>query len=148
MQLGEVVNLREKLKDTKSKIDVVPLERWLQHTRKMNVAGLVPLYIKEKFRPEFPNDDFGKLFQILTEYGVIPDVIADDADEIIAQGRTDDKVPFDSVHLCEAPGAFISALNHFLKVSYMKLIDVSELIRIKLQMINTFELLARTKLIM
>lgn len=130
-QIAGLDTLKEELNKTKSQIDHLPLEPWHQHTRKMNIAGLIPVQIKQQFSPEFSSQAWGKMFEMLCEQDVIPETVADEADEIIEKGGADDKVPFDTVHLCEAPGAFISALNHYIKISYMDKVDVSGILQTK-----------------
>jgi hypothetical protein len=52
------------------------------------------------------------MFECLSNYPVIPFYITNLASQ---PNKTPD---FLSVHLCEAPGAFISALNHYIHTNY------------------------------
>jgi len=117
--------LKRKLNKTKSRLDHFPLQGWHNHTKSMNIANNVLDSVKRNANPEFCSRAWGKMFEILRIFNIIPSHIVEEADQIYSEKNyRDRKVAFDSIHLCEAPGAFISALNHFLKISYPA-IDVS-----------------------
>lgn len=130
LQLPDLMELKVQLNATKSSLDHFPLDPWHSHTKKMNIANLIMSYVKRYFNPEFSSQAWGKMFEILCAYEVIPAKLIDQWDAYFAinQNETGEgnqqRLPFDSIHLCEAPGAFVSALNHFLKISYTD-IDVS-----------------------
>lgn len=48
-----------------------------------------------------------KFYEIVNAYPIVP---------LDVEGE-EGHVPFNSVHLCEAPGAFILALNHYLALN-------------------------------
>ncbi|XP_054715357.1 cap-specific mRNA (nucleoside-2'-O-)-methyltransferase 2-like [Uloborus diversus] len=73
-------------------------EQWQKHTSKINKAGFVINYIKTVFKPELLTQAWCKFYEILHQYDII----------------STNNGNFKSFHLCEAPGAFISALNYFL----------------------------------
>lgn len=56
-----------------------------------------------------------KFYECLTNFNVIPRSIVEKTSE------PENSVPFFSVHLCEAPGAFISALNHYIHTNYSQI---------------------------
>lgn len=126
-QIPELCALKVELNKVKSSLDRLPLDPWHCHTKQMNIAHSVMSYVKRYFNPEFSSQAWGKMFEILCAFDVVPGKVLKEIDDIFEskeRQRKGDKAAFDTVHLCEAPGAFISALNHFLKISYTD-IDVS-----------------------
>ena len=91
--------LKEKLNETKSLLSSKDIAEWHQHTSVTNRAGYVIPYVKRHIRPELCTQAWCKFYEIQTSFPLVPS----DADE------------FNSVHLCEAPGAFITSLNHCIK---------------------------------
>lgn len=91
--------LQESLHSTKSQLNTFPLEEWRQHTRKRNLVASLMYQIRSTDSAELFIQSWPKLWEILHKYELIPNDIQS----------------LKSVHLCEAPGAFVSALNHFLK---------------------------------
>ncbi|CAF5179215.1 unnamed protein product, partial [Rotaria magnacalcarata] len=66
----------------------------------MNTASTIVPYLREKLNIEIGTQAWAKMYEILANFDLINDV---------------NKNPrLTTLHLCEAPGAFISALNHFL----------------------------------
>jgi cap2 methyltransferase len=100
--LPEFIAMREELNGVKSLLNLLPLEKWHKHTRGQNPAGFVIGEVRNKAKPELLTQAWCKFTEILFKYG---DLVPEDTSK------------FTSVHLCEAPGAFITALNHFLKVN-------------------------------
>lgn len=95
-------NMRDYLNGVKSLLNSMPLLEWHKHTRYQNPAGFVVSEVRSKAHPELLTQAWCKFTEILFRFPVlVPDVVADGA--------------FKSLHLCEAPGAFITALNHFIK---------------------------------
>jgi cap2 methyltransferase len=52
------------------------------------------------------------MYECLSNFEVIP------RSTIVVANQPGATAPFLSVHLCEAPGAFISATNHFIHTNY------------------------------
>lgn len=73
--------------------------RSFRHTAYMNVASTIVPYLRDKLDIEVGTQAWAKMFDILAHYPLV-EPVPDRA--------------WLSVHLCEAPGAFIAALNHFL----------------------------------
>lgn len=119
------MELKKQLNQVKSELDWFPLDAWHNHTRRMNVGQLITQYVKQYFNPEFSSQAWGKMFEMLCEFCLIPSHIlnqlVDANTEIVEGSEAVKKVYFDSVHLCEAPGAFISALNHFIQISFQNM---------------------------
>lgn len=105
-----------------------PRDAWHSHTKQMDIANTIMGHVTRFFNPEFSSEAWAKMFDIMCSYEIVPDKVFTEAKAISDnpdRRRLGEKVPFDTVHLCEAPGAFISALNHFLKNSYPG-VDVSK----------------------
>lgn len=69
----------------------------------MNHAGAVMSKIKKEINPELLTQAWLKFYECLNQYELVGSITNES---------------FSSVHLCEAPGAFISALNHYLVVNH------------------------------
>lgn len=99
-QYASLNELKTHLNDVKSRLNNYPIEEWGLHTRRRNPAGDIIGKIKLEINAEFVTQAWCKFYEILNQYPVV----------------TSSKL--NSVHLCEAPGAFISALNHYLNSNY------------------------------
>lgn len=96
--LESMKNDLNSLKDKLSDKDVIS---WNEHTCYMNYAAKVLPELRQRFNPELCTQAWCKFYEILSSYPLV-DI---DSDKI------------NSVHLCEAPGAFIASLNHYLVAS-------------------------------
>jgi len=107
-QLKEFQNLKTVLNYTKQKLNCFDLDEWHAHTTKLNPAGLVINHVRKHIRPDFLTQAWCKFYEIACSSSLFSqDVI--------------DKNNVFSVHLCEAPGAFISSLNHYIANNYKHL---------------------------
>lgn len=95
----------------KSQLNDFNIEEWSSHTRRRNPAGEVGWKIRCLINPEFLTQAWTKFYECASTYSIIP-----------RQAMSDGKMV--SLHLCEAPGAFITSLNHYMKLNYLN-IDVS-----------------------
>jgi cap2 methyltransferase len=94
----EFLDLRNNLNEVKGKLNRLPLERWHRHTRDVNPAGVVVARVRrEANRPELLTQAWCKFTECLNKFNLVRE-----------------KRRLHSVHLCEAPGAFVAALNHHL----------------------------------
>ncbi|CEM07586.1 unnamed protein product [Vitrella brassicaformis CCMP3155] len=105
--LAEVKESKERLNDTKSKLDVVDLELWKKHTRKTEMTGEVVNECRKRLgdggsEPEMVTHAWCKMYEMLSCCQLIPEYVAS-------------KGAVNTIHLCECPGAFIAATNHYLK---------------------------------
>lgn len=89
------------VKDLLSDKDII---LWRQHTRDVNIAGKVVPHLRFKIRPELCTQAWCKFYEILCSFPLLP----------LGQSFTS----LNSVHLCEAPGAFVAALNHYLVLNH------------------------------
>jgi len=93
------------LNKTKDAIDHIDIEAWRKNNNKTLLAKNVTRFIQSEEHVEMPTKAFCKMYEILCKYEY-------------ALGLDVHENSFNSVHLCEAPGAFVSATNHFLRSRY------------------------------
>ncbi|XP_076147634.1 cap-specific mRNA (nucleoside-2'-O-)-methyltransferase 2 [Alosa pseudoharengus] len=96
--------LKRSLNAVKNQLSDQDLETWHQHTCSTNRAGTVTAHLRTTANAELCTQAWAKFYEVLGTFELLPA-------EALQQGE------LHSVHLCEAPGAFISALNHFLRTS-------------------------------
>lgn len=77
---------------------------WHNHTQYTNPAGNIVGQLKRRIRPELCTQAWAKFFEILSNFNILTEVPS--------------HTNLRSVHLCEAPGAFITGLNHFLTIHH------------------------------
>lgn len=100
--------LKSRLNYCKSKLNDNPITEWAQHTRRRNPAGDIPWKMRTEMDGEFVTQAFCKFYECLCSYSLVDPACKN----------------FKSLHLCEAPGAFVTALNHYLKLNTCD-VDVS-----------------------
>lgn len=93
------------LNETKSIIDHIDIKVWRENNDKTLLTKNLIRFIQNEKRIEMPTKAFCKMYEILCEYEG-------------ALGLSAHDNSFHSVHLCEAPGAFVSATNHFVRSRY------------------------------
>lgn len=103
--------LKNELNNVKSRLNNFTLNKWQQHTYQMNQAGDVLNYIKKQIQPEFITQAWCKFYEIACNFSLVP------LNKILQENNEENICSFTSVHLCEAPGAFVVALNHWLKLN-------------------------------
>lgn len=101
--IDSLVSMKDHLNDVKNKLSVYEIQQWHQHTGLTHRAGLVVSHVRKQIRPELCTQAWCKFFEIIQHSGGVEHLVKDQS--------------FNSVHLCEAPGAFIASLNHLLKSS-------------------------------
>ncbi|XP_041974252.1 cap-specific mRNA (nucleoside-2'-O-)-methyltransferase 2 [Aricia agestis] len=97
--------LKSRLNFHKSQLNDFSIEEWSSHTRRRNPAGEVGWKIRCVINPEFLTQAWTKFYECASTYNIIP------RDAVTSKNMV-------SLHLCEAPGAFITSLNHFLKQNH------------------------------
>ncbi|RZC27700.1 cap-specific mRNA (nucleoside-2'-O-)-methyltransferase 2 [Asbolus verrucosus] len=89
------------LNKAKSLLNQFELDEWSRHTKNRDPSSYIIRFIRQKFRPELLTQAWCKFYECLNTHCLIPK-------DAVNSGV------FSSLHLCEAPGAFISALNHYM----------------------------------
>ncbi|CAG2220323.1 AFT [Mytilus edulis] len=97
-EIKELKTLKSNLNSLKDKLSDKDIVKWHQHTTFMNLAGNVNSELRQTVRPELCTQAWCKFYEMVSAYDLVD-----------LQNDT-----FNSVHLCEAPGAFITSLNHYL----------------------------------
>lgn len=115
-KVKELEILKNRLNFHKSQLNDFNIEEWSSHTRRRNPAGEVGWKIRCLVNPEFLTQAWTKFYECACTYSIVPRLAIVDMKMV-------------SLHLCEAPGAFITSLNHYLKLNYPS-IDVSLLLKL------------------
>lgn len=100
--LDSLQKVKERLNQTKSLLNDIDIQEWGKHTSFTDPSGLIFSEIKRKIEPnpELLTRAWLKFYDILFNF----DLVNPQAAQTIS-----------SMHLCEAPGAFVTALNHYVK---------------------------------
>ncbi|XP_065224670.1 cap-specific mRNA (nucleoside-2'-O-)-methyltransferase 2-like [Planococcus citri] len=106
--LSELQDIKRDLNTVKSKLDQYELSEWHKHTRSMNPADKVMRHLRRDVKVEFLTQAWCKFYELISKYDLIPS-------EALS-GNT-----LFSYHMCEAPGAFVASLNHYLKLNHPNL---------------------------
>lgn len=96
--------LKTSLNAVKNLLSDKNVQVWHQHTNSTNRAGKVIGVVRSVANAEICTQAWCKFYEILGTFDLIPE-------DALQNGE------LNTVHLCEAPGAFISALNHYIKTS-------------------------------
>ncbi|KAG5849414.1 hypothetical protein ANANG_G00110150 [Anguilla anguilla] len=94
--------LKESLNAVKDQLSDKNLEVWHQHTSFTNRAGKIIAHVRAAANAEICTQAWCKFYEILGTFSLVPY-------GALQSGE------LNSVHLCEAPGAFIASLNHYLR---------------------------------
>lgn len=96
--------LKASLNAVKNQLSDKNVQVWHQHTNSTNRAGKVIAAVRSAANAEICTQAWCKFYEILGSFNLLPE-------EALQNGE------MNTVHLCEAPGAFIAALNHYMKTS-------------------------------
>ncbi|BFZ19939.1 hypothetical protein BsWGS_22978 [Bradybaena similaris] len=99
----QLMGLKQELNATKDHLSCKDIDTWHIHTTKCNLAVKVIPFMKN-LGMELCTQAWVKFYEILNVWDIVP--------------RKD----FLSVHLCEAPGAFVTSLNYYLQQNGSNLI--------------------------
>ncbi|XP_072391280.1 cap-specific mRNA (nucleoside-2'-O-)-methyltransferase 2-like [Diabrotica undecimpunctata] len=103
--IPELQSKKTELNIIKGRLGKYKLKVWSKHTAHRDRAGFVMKKLAEKIKPELLTQAWCKFYEILAHFPVIP---------LCAVSNK----KLESLHLCEAPGAFVCALNHYLTLNY------------------------------
>ncbi|XP_025833984.1 cap-specific mRNA (nucleoside-2'-O-)-methyltransferase 2 [Agrilus planipennis] len=109
VNIEDFLDMKNKLNEVKSQLNDLPLEEWSKFTKYRDPSGSVIRSLRQ-FEPEILTQAWCKFYEILSQFQMLPE------SQLFATNE-----PLQTLHLCEAPGGFISALNHFLAKNYPKL---------------------------
>lgn len=98
-EIAELQAMKKQLNEVKGKLSQFDLADWSLYTHNRDQAGYVISTLKKKIHPELLTQAWCKFYEILCKFPVV---------------RVGHSKQFRSLHLCEAPGAFICSLNHYL----------------------------------
>lgn len=102
VEFHSLLALKDSMNQVKNQLSDKNLEDWHRHTSFTNKAGKIISHVKKSVNAELCTQAWCKFHEILCTFSLLPE-------EALQDGE------LNSVHLCEAPGAFIASLNHFLK---------------------------------
>jgi len=116
-------SMKQRLNETKSQLNNLPLQKWHKHTKRLNPATRVAVELRKNVQPELLTQAWEKFHECFHVFSLgpkptsppsppPPPVPEDDAAP--SSPSPISPPPFNSVHLCEAPGAFVTSLNHCL----------------------------------
>ncbi|XP_030042009.1 cap-specific mRNA (nucleoside-2'-O-)-methyltransferase 2 [Microcaecilia unicolor] len=97
-----LLDLKESLNKIKNLLSNKKLDEWHRHTSFTNKAGKIIPEVKRAVNAELCTQAWCKFYEIVCSFPLLPK-------EALWSRE------LNSVHLCEAPGAFIASLNHYLK---------------------------------
>lgn len=122
-QKEELQEMKASLNAVKQQLGTKDVAVWHAHTTNTNPSQRVCHAIKRHAYPEMLTQAWLKFYEIVNGYPLVPAEEEGDVREISLSPTMveESRATFSSVHLCEAPGAFISALNHYLTLNHPKL---------------------------
>ena len=98
-ELEDFMLLKSDLNSCKSKLNDVEIDQWHMHTKRAHAGGVIVFSLREQCNAELCTQAWVKFYEVLVHHSLV---------------TLDCEATF-TVHLCEAPGAFITALNHYLR---------------------------------
>ncbi|XP_040185232.1 cap-specific mRNA (nucleoside-2'-O-)-methyltransferase 2 isoform X2 [Rana temporaria] len=101
-EFPHLLSLKESLNKVKNLLSDMKLDEWHRHTSYTNKAGRVVPEVRKQANAELCTQAWCKFHEIVCTYPLIPNSALWNSE-------------LNSVHLCEAPGAFIASLNHYVK---------------------------------
>lgn len=93
----DYMNMKDELNSLKNELNDKDNISWHKHTRECNPASKIAPEIRTRLRPELCTQAWCKFYEIASRFLEV-----------------DPNRPYFSVHLCEAPGAFVTSLNQYL----------------------------------
>ncbi|XP_061324843.1 cap-specific mRNA (nucleoside-2'-O-)-methyltransferase 2 [Pezoporus flaviventris] len=106
-EFDSLLALKISMNDVKNQLSDKNLDEWHQHTSFTNKAGKIIPHVKKWVNAELCTQAWCKFHEILCSFPLLPEEALQDRE-------------LNTVHLCEAPGAFIASLNHYLKSHHVQ----------------------------
>ncbi|KAL8438972.1 hypothetical protein Efla_006917 [Eimeria flavescens] len=112
---SELLAVQQRLERSREALSSIPIQEWKRHTSRMDTLKQVIPTVKQKVHdsqghfPELLINSWTKLYEILAKTPILRPKV-----EQLQQQQKQPKV-VKSVHLCECPGGFVAATNHFIK---------------------------------
>ncbi|NXM35253.1 CMTR2 methyltransferase, partial [Oxyruncus cristatus] len=100
-EFHSLLALKDSMNEVKNLLSDKNLEDWHRHTSFTNKARKTMSRVRKSVNAELCTQAWCKFHEILCSFPLLPE-------EALQEGE------LNSVHLCEAPGAFIASLNHYL----------------------------------
>ncbi|KAF5839008.1 FtsJ-like methyltransferase-domain-containing protein [Dunaliella salina] len=110
-EVPRLMQAKQELNSTKDKLDSVDIGVWGKHTFFTNRAGSVVPKLRDTVQPEMCTIAWAKMYEMLVFQDLLPA-----GSPAAAQSSPGAPPNVFTLHLCEAPGAFVCATNHFIKV--------------------------------
>lgn len=104
--LDSLKEVKQSLYLSKSKLSDKNSKEWDTHTFLTSLPRHIVRLVRRRFNPELCTVAWCKFYEIISTF---PDLLPNDVEHL------------HSVHLCEAPGAFVASLNHYLKTKRVEL---------------------------
>ncbi|XP_069822487.1 cap-specific mRNA (nucleoside-2'-O-)-methyltransferase 2 isoform X1 [Dendropsophus ebraccatus] len=101
-EFSRLLILKESLNKVKNLLSDKKLDDWHRHTSFTNKAGKIVPEVRRQANAELCTQAWCKFHEIICRYPLLPSTALWSYE-------------LNTLHLCEAPGAFISSLNHYLK---------------------------------
>ncbi|KAJ6634149.1 Cap-specific mRNA (nucleoside-2'-O-)-methyltransferase 2 [Pseudolycoriella hygida] len=99
----ELFWIKSVLNHVKDQLIDYPLGQWKKFIAKSDLSSFITWYLRNEVNAEFVTREWCKLYECLSAYRIVTP-----------------QAEFNSVHLCEAPGAFVASLNHYVMLNYPK----------------------------
>ncbi|GLC36263.1 cap2 mRNA methylation [Pleodorina starrii] len=106
-ELPDLASNRDGLNETKNRLDEWDRRRWENAASTANPADQVRAKLRSEYRVELGTIAWAKMYETIWQCDMMP------RNSPAVEYRERGKAGVVSVHLCEAPGAFIAATNHF-----------------------------------
>ncbi|KAM8946019.1 cap-specific mRNA (nucleoside-2'-O-)-methyltransferase 2 [Pelodytes ibericus] len=101
-EFSDLLSYKDSLNKVKNLLSDKKLDDWHQHTSFTNKAGKIVPEVRRSANAELCTQAWCKFYEIVCTYPLLPK-------EALWNHE------LNTIHLCEAPGAFIASLNHYLK---------------------------------
>eukprot|EP00873_Tetraselmis_striata_P004150 jgi/Tetstr1/424414/TSEL_014972.t1 len=104
----------------KDKLDCFDLKEWERLASRANRAEQIRYRLRREYSAEMATVAWAKMFESLGSLGLLEDdhSAAQDEGEGEGGGEGDGARRLFTAHLCEAPGAFICAINHYIATQH------------------------------